>query len=229
MTMKSRILKRLGHFTISLILMSLVLPLTHAQSEPFYKGNDSPGKASEAALALATRLRAPVTREDSEDPPHPHPRLSWGAALRCKSLPSLVRWQTDLDVSVCMEWVTDLFAGEEAVSEWLSLQPGLGRLSLLVVGRSEISSFLEKAAKRCASSLGPLEKVLSALFLPSFFLSAYSCLIHSLRCVHCIQWASWPSSSPSPILTYPLRVRIRGGRRKGRQCNNSLVMRSVTT
>ncbi len=38
MTMKNRILKRLGHFTISLILMSLVLPLTHAHSEPFYKG-----------------------------------------------------------------------------------------------------------------------------------------------------------------------------------------------
>ncbi len=38
MTMKSRILKRLGQFTISLILTSLVLPLPHAQSEPFYKG-----------------------------------------------------------------------------------------------------------------------------------------------------------------------------------------------
>ncbi len=41
MTMKNRILKRLGHFTISLILMSLVLPLTHAQSEPFYMPKDS--------------------------------------------------------------------------------------------------------------------------------------------------------------------------------------------
>jgi len=36
--MKSRILKRLGHLAMLLVLATLVFPLTHAQSEPFYKG-----------------------------------------------------------------------------------------------------------------------------------------------------------------------------------------------
>ncbi len=38
MTMKSRILSRLGHLAMLLILLSLIFPLTHARSEPFYKG-----------------------------------------------------------------------------------------------------------------------------------------------------------------------------------------------
>ena len=38
MTINRRILKRPGHLVMLLVLMSLVFPLTHAQSEPFYKG-----------------------------------------------------------------------------------------------------------------------------------------------------------------------------------------------